>query len=248
LVDTYFETMRAMPVWKRFYVGTVNLDRNRFVVVDLKSMVDRSPRPATAQSRKCVAQSLLASAAVPIGFPPRFVDNNMYADGNVRHGVFASLLLGQSSVRQAMADKYLVPYVSVIVNGNQSADSYRSAPAQPVKNTGIAIASAAVENVLDQVDKDSTYQIENDLIAMFGANNGGIHNYWSRYTYVANATIQQSTYPECREAVTINNDLVFDPVFMKCLYKIGYDEGQKQAWRSFFEIPPPTALPSPVRD
>jgi predicted acylesterase/phospholipase RssA len=239
LVSAYFEKMRDMPAWKRAYVGTVNLDRNRFVVADLKSMVDRSPRPATPRARDCLAQSLLASAAVPLAFPPRFIDGNMYADGNVRHGVFASILLGQGDVRAAMSEKHLVAYVSVIINGNQSADSYSTAAQSPVGNGGIDIASAAVSNMLDQVNKDSTYQIENDLIAMFGANAAGNQRYWSRYTYVDNKAIQQAPYPECQQTVRAPSDLIFDPVFMKCLYRIGYDAGRKQAWRSFYQIPSP---------
>jgi predicted acylesterase/phospholipase RssA len=243
LVGAYYEAIRARPAWKRLYVGTVNLDRNRFTVVDLKAMVDRSPRPATKQSIDCLAQSLLASAAVPLAFPPRFVDGYMYVDGNVRHGVFAAILFRQEEVRKAMRDKNIVPYVSVIINGNLSADSYHTAAPKPVENGGVAIATTAVSNMLDQVNKDSTYQIENDLIALFGVNSPSNRRYWSRYAYVDNKAIQKARdqlgYEECSQAVAATSDLVFDPVFMKCLYKIGVDEGRRQAWRSFYQIPQP---------
>jgi hypothetical protein len=208
-------------------------------------MIDRATEGSKRQSKACVAESLLASAAVPLAFPPRFIDRNMYVDGNVRHGVFATLLFGTWRVREAMRERNLIPYVSVIINGNQSADSYK--PQQPeVKNGAIAVAGAAVGNMLDQVFKDSTYQIENDLIAMFGANVPGQINYYSRYTYVDNRVIRQSGFDECQRAVDSSNNLLFDPLFMKCLYKIGVEAGARQAWRDFYQMPPP-AFPTGVR-
>jgi len=248
LVDSYFDVIKSMPVSKRIYVGTLNVDRNRFVVADLKAMADRSVESSKAQAKACVAQSLLASAAVPLAFPPRFIDGEMYVDGNVRHGVFATLLFGDRRVRKAMRDRHLLPYVSVIVNGNQSADSYRdSKERHEVKNGALAIVGAAVSNMLDQVAKDSTYQIENDLIALFGANGEQI-NYFSRYTYVDNAAIRAADFAECRAARASTNDQIFDPVFMKCLYNIGFEAAQSQeadrmGWRDFFRMPPPAPPP-----
>ena len=76
---------------------------------------------------------------------------------------------------------------------------------------------------------------------MFGANDpqsGGIA-YYSRYTYVDNATIGDPRLgiPECTEAVGATNDLVFDPVFMKCVYTIGFRNGATQSWKDFYKLP-----------
>ena len=247
LVDAYFDVIARLPRTRRLYVGTVNLDRNKFTIVDLKAMVDRAQEATKPASKACVAESLLASAAVPLAFPPRFIDRSMYVDGNVRHGVFATLLFGTWKVREAMRARNLIPYVSVIINGNMSADSYRFTQPE-VGNRGIAIAGAAVNNMLDQVFKDSTYQIENDLIAMFGANGTDSVspdriNYYSRYTYVDNNVIRRSaaSISECKLSIEDSNSLVFDPVFMKCLYEIGLKAGRDQAWQDFYQLPPPAA-------
>ena len=145
--------MKAMPPTKRFYVGTVNLDRGRFVIADLKAMLSCAASPVPPHTKTCLTQSLLASAAIPLALPPRFIDREMYVDGNVRHGVFATALFGTQDVRTAMKQRNLVPYVSVIVNGNLSARSYRNNP-PAVKNGGVAIAIGAVANMVDQVGKD----------------------------------------------------------------------------------------------
>ena len=66
---------------KRLYIGTTNLDRGEFVFWD---MVDI----ASKKKYDLYRSILLASSAVPILYPPVFINNNMNVDGGVSGSIF----------------------------------------------------------------------------------------------------------------------------------------------------------------
>lgn len=83
-------------------VGAVNLDTGFFEAFDLTAMAG-SGAPETPD---CLREGLLASAAIPIAFPPRQIDSQLYVDGAARQGLFLRSL--------ARAD--LQPTVYILVN------------------------------------------------------------------------------------------------------------------------------------
>jgi len=83
-------------------VGAVNLQSGFFEAFDLTSMA-ASGAPQTA---KCLSEGLLASAAIPIAFPPRRIGSALYADGAARQGLFL----------RSLARTDLRPTVYILVN------------------------------------------------------------------------------------------------------------------------------------
>ncbi len=64
-------------------VGAVNLRTGFFEAFDLTSQAK-----ATRNRAPCFREALLASAAIPIAFPPRRVNGALYVDGAARQGLF----------------------------------------------------------------------------------------------------------------------------------------------------------------
>ncbi|HSC18186.1 MAG TPA: patatin-like phospholipase family protein [Rhizomicrobium sp.] len=229
----YLPVYEQLPPRKRAYVGTVDVDKGDFKVADLKAMAD-APASSLEDARKsaCISESILASAAIPIGFPPRFIERHMFVDGGTRLGLFSTIFLTHPKVQAAIQAANLKVYVSVIINGNQSSDSYKTRRTK-VKNGLVDIAKASMSNGIDQIYKDSVYRTEMDLRMAFP------NGYFSRYTYVSNREIRKSDAPDCIKSVRDQNEDEFDPTFMACLYKLGYDKALtgRKAWQLYDEIP-----------
>jgi predicted acylesterase/phospholipase RssA len=83
-------------------VGAVNLQSGFFEAFDLTAMA-ASGAPST---KDCLREGLLASAAIPLAFPPRRIGGSLFADGAARQGLFL----------QALADADLRPTVYILVN------------------------------------------------------------------------------------------------------------------------------------
>lgn len=247
-VNANYTTMKYTNRRQRAYVGLVNLQRNEFYVADLKALIDNTKRNFSThqQIKACLSQLILGSAAIPIGFPPRYIDGDMFVDGGTRSALFATILLTHPKVRQRIQARGLTPFVHVIINGNMTANNYARVPAARAKmeNSLLPIAKAAMHNAIDQLYRDSVYRNELDLRDAYP--NG--HD--SEYTFIPNDLIRQSAHAECKRSVAEQSEEVFDPVFMKCLYKIGYERGKAQIWDPFKDVPaappPPAAVSSPA--
>lgn len=227
---------QAMPQRQRLYSGAVNLDDGLFTIADLKFLSDR-PEPAMSPTtkRSCFASSILASAAVPLGFPPRFIGGKMYVDGGARFALFSSIIFNNERIRKALRDAKLSLAVRVVINGNQSSSSYADEGQKPVENGFLQIAKATMANVLDQLYKDSAFRNEQDLVRAFPG------QYTSAYTYVPNKDIRDSNLEACKGFAQKPAEGEFDPKFMKCLYEIGRSRWNtadtKKAWKEFKDIP-----------
>ena len=240
LARAYIPMMRALPEGRAALVGLVNLDNGRFYVADLVEIA-RSDR---ADAADCYREMLLASSAVPLQFPPRFIGGSPYVDGGVRFGTFLGRDFAKLAARTGTGGAPPVPLrinFRAIFNGNLSAndpadDAARAsacdtagldeiATACPrVKNRLIDIAKRAASNILvDQLYRDSAYRLYRDLDAA-GLLGSGL------YAYVSN---QEIAAHHCKRATKDN----FDRTYMDCLSRIGMEEGQAQAWQSFDEIP-----------
>ena len=63
-------------------LGAVNLTNGNFYSFQLPEVVG-------AHASSCFPEILLASAAIPLAFPPRFMDGEPYADGGIRYLLYA---------------------------------------------------------------------------------------------------------------------------------------------------------------
>lgn len=233
-ISDYFKVY-SEDTRQRAYVGLVNVDRNEFFVADLKGIGRSATIAPTGASqdavkRACLSEIILGSAAIPVGFPPRFIDKHMFVDGGARHALFGTILLTRPRVKAKLEARNLKPYVHVIINGNQNANTYGKDRAK-TENSFFPIIKASMRNVLDQLYKDAVYRNENDLKTAFGA------NYSSRYAFVPNSDIRNSKHAQCIATVNEQSEDVFDPTFMGCLHKIGVDHGHAQKWVKYGAVP-----------
>ena len=240
VVDRYWERLRALPPDRRTYVGMVNLENGAFYVADLVAVAKSN----VSNAKECYVEFVLASAAVPGSFAPRFIDGDKYVDGGVRFGTFLGQT-GRNLARAMRAAAAEAPSAKVnfraIVNGtlspNDPADNAALAErcdastlpvpegdCAPVKNKLIDIAKRSAGDILpNQIYRDSVRQLDLELgrAGVLGT---------SGFLYVPNRRIAAKG---CHRATKDN----FDRVFMGCLTEIGEADGAAQAWLLVDDLP-----------
>jgi predicted acylesterase/phospholipase RssA len=229
-VQAFYLAYTDMPDRQRPYVGLVDLDRDTFYVADLKALA-KANNLSVDKRKECLTQTILGSAAIPIGLPPRFIDHRMFVDGGARFGMFASIMLNNKKISDRIKARSLIPYLHVIVNGNLANNTYAPNGPKDVENGLLPIAGKTAANVTDQLYKDSAYRTEQDLKRVFDK------DYRSRYTYIANKDIAASDFPACRASQGTQKEDIFDHTFMECLYHLGYCRGHLQMWQEWNDVP-----------
>ena len=103
---------------RRLYVATFDLDANQLVIWPMSRM-------AAEQGDACIARYravLLASASVPVLFPPVTLDGDLHVDAGLREVLFLrSAMLGIGKAMDAGGAGTSPPTVYVIVNGKMHA-------------------------------------------------------------------------------------------------------------------------------
>ncbi|RMB04391.1 patatin-like phospholipase family protein [Eilatimonas milleporae] len=236
-IAEFLDVYRGLPSRKRAYVGAVNLDDNLFYAIDMKAIAERVPEDDAAGA--CLAETVLASAAIPLAFPPRQIEGELFVDGTTRSGLFWPTIMGYDALAQALETGGLKLHVSVIINGNQSSRDFKSVQRDPNPDL-FSIAESSSRIAIDQMFQDGVYWLENSLKSTIGEG-----DYLSRYTYLSNHDIQTSDDPDCVAARTNGKTEQFDPYFMRCAYKIGFARGRNQrtAWLQFDLMPGVTPAP-----
>jgi len=239
----------------RVSVGSVNVLDGQFHTFDLVLMVGETPDRALS----CYREAILASSAIPLAFPPRFIDGEPFYDGGIQFLVYLDNLVDWMRTRERPPSHV---NIRIIVNGNQSPNdpgsdvqqaddcdhvTVRARPnCAPVANNLLGLEGSAkgliprvAEDVMVyQLKKDSVYRIYNDWLNMIRDSNGQIHGTF-RVTYIPNSQLRDSTSvggsaTPCEKPE--GSTLEFDPVFEKCLYDIGVAKGRAGHWD--FESPP----------
>ncbi len=200
-VDAEFlrQVAQAHDAGRRLYIGTADLDSMQFVVWNM-GLIARSDRP---EALSLFRRVMLASASIPIAFPPVFFDveangqhyDEMHVDGGV--GAFVFFSGGLFSTSAARAQAAVGPArddIYVIHNG-------QLAPvASPTPRTVRAIAT----RVLDTSGRTA---VVGDLFRIYvAAQDEGAGYHW--------ITIPQG--------FDLRGNEVFDPVLMSALYELGY--------------------------
>jgi hypothetical protein len=198
---------------RRLYIGTVNLDAPRFMVWNM-GLIASSGQPGALELFRKV---MLASASIPVAFPPVFVEvelgrggprhDEMHVDGGVGARVFlhGGVLNGAIIRQRGGHGGRGKEGVYVIHNGQLIAQS------DPV---GRSLPEIAVR-VIDATGRTAAL---GDLFRLFAyaQQNEGVELRWV-------------TIPD---DVAMGGDEVFDPVQMQRLYDVGYRMGASgSAWR-----------------
>ncbi|HSD41768.1 MAG TPA: patatin-like phospholipase family protein [Burkholderiales bacterium] len=189
---------------RRLYVGTVDLDAQRFVVWNM-GLIATSGRPETLALFRKV---MLASASVPIAFPPVFFDveaggrpyDEMHVDGAVAArafysgGVFSpALIRGRAGRGEGREHIYVIHNGQLLPVAQQIPRSLRGIALRVLESSGRA-------------------GIVGDLFRIHG------------FAREAQANFYWITIPE---GVEIEGNEVFDPVVMRRLYDVGNETTRK---------------------
>jgi hypothetical protein len=208
---------------RRLYIGTVDLDAQRFVVWNMGAIASSGSPDALALFRKV----MLASASIPIAFPPVYFDveadgltyDEMHVDGGVGARVFTAAGLFRPSIvqrRGGLGGVEAREDVFVIHNGQLI-----SAP-RPTRRTVLGIAM----RVLDASNQSAV--------------NGDLWRIHAVAQY-RQAGFHWVTIPHGTEIV---GEETFDPVQMRALYDIGYQRALVgPVWETRppgFQVDPPS--------
>ena len=184
---------------RRLYIGTADLDSRSFVVWNM-GLIANSGR---AEALELFRKVMLASASIPVAFPPVFFDvevdgipyDEMHVDGGVgarvfmHGGVFSSTIVRERGGRGKGRED-----IFVIHNGQLI-----PVP-EPVRRSLPAIAMRVI-------DASGRAAVTGDLFRIYGA------------AMQQQASFRWVTIPD---DVSMDGDEVFDPVKMSKLYDIGY--------------------------
>jgi hypothetical protein len=186
---------------RRLYIGTVDLDSQRFVVWNM-GLIATSGRPGALELFRSV---MLASASVPIAFPPVFFGveaggrryDEMHVDGAVDANVFyTGGIFSFSAVRAGVGRGQGREDIFVIHNGQLlpvPAPTSRSLLSIGMRALGLAAKSATI----------------GDLFRIYAL------------SLRESAGFKWITIPEGAE---LSGNELFDPVVMSQLYEIGYQK------------------------
>lgn len=155
--DSVLREVADNSMGRLLLVGAVDVDTGQAVAFDLTDMARkyRDARDPQVQTRyhDCYVEAIIASASVPLGAAPAFIDNRMYVDGGARFGLFSSEV-GRAIERRTKDD----------------------ADAQAVLHLGASTAYAIVNGDLTVSDtcgrRDPSLCGSNDPAAPFGAHTG----------------------------------------------------------------------------
>jgi predicted acylesterase/phospholipase RssA len=194
---------------RRLFVGTTHLDAQRFVVWDMGAIAERG-------DTKLFGQVILASASIPVIFPPAFINveadgkkyDEMHVDGGTITQVFTvyKLLEGEASIAKEMGiDPSMIKGVCYIIRNGYVGSGYMD-----TKNNLASISERAFDTIINSQGIGDTYRI---------------------YTYMQQrgndynlAFIPNDCRPEAKQ--------MFDPAAMKVLFDRGYQDAVKgYKWR-----------------
>lgn len=197
------EVAQAHRHGRRLYIGTVDLDSQSLVVWNM-GLIATSERPEALELFRKV---MLASASVPVAFPPVFFDvvaggsnyDEMHVDGAVAARVFYNAgVVSFSAARAGRGRGTGREDVFVIHNG-------QLLPEPDVTRRSVrSIAMRSFESA-------AKWAVVGDLFRIYAS------------TLRERATFHWVTIPE---GVDLAGEQVFDPVLMSRLYELGYEKAR----------------------
>ena len=205
-------------------VQAVDLDAGASVVFDLTAIAEGKNYPLCAElsRRECIIKALLAASAVPVAFPPVFVDGEMFVDGALLHDVFTiniinGVLHSPTAARQGAGSPegfaLRLPQSpdpeAVDIDLTLIANTTFHYPVNCTGNGLRAIAERSASITIDQLAIESFFRLLAETQSYPGSN--------ARFTYA------DPELTKCRLHQTGPERLVepFDEKYMRCLYHAG---------------------------
>lgn len=189
---------------RRLFVGTTLLDAQRFVVWDMGAIACRG-------DIKLFKKVILASAAIPIIFPPVYIHveangekyDEMHVDGGTRTQVFTLYKVMDTAVdmaKEMKVDPAKIKSKCYIIRNGYVSPTYK-----PVKDNLVSIADRALDAIINSQGVGDTYRIYTFMRKM-----GNDYNL---------AFVPPDFIPSKKEE--------FDPQAMKKMFDRGYQDAVK---------------------
>ena len=198
---------------RRLFIGTVNMDSLRPVTWDIGAIAD-SGQPG---SRELIAKIIVASASIPIAFPPVFIDveanGEIYQEMHVDGGLASQIFVYSSHVKWSKVEKRLghKDPTTVLVIRNAKIDPEWV----PVEAKVIALAGRSLSSL---IRTQGIGDLEEIILA---AERDGLG---FEMAYIPGDFNEKATEG-------------FDPVYMKKLFDLGYQNVlDGKAWKNKFQI------------
>jgi hypothetical protein len=208
----------------------VNLDSGVPEVFDITEIASDTTRSVEAR-RQRIIDIMMASAAIPIAFPPVFIDGNMYVDGGARRHAFIArevmaAVQGQPrEPRTSGLERYSLMAarrpidLAIVVSGDMRVMR------DCVGSKGLdllAMAGRTGDVVSDQLQRDSVEL----LLLQVGQSRGNRARFIDASALVA---YPRSSDADLRRGLCAvpEDDALFDAVFQACLDQRGYELGQR---------------------
>ncbi len=208
---------------RRLYIGTTDLDAPRFVVWNM-GLIAAS---ATPQALALFRQVMLASASIPVAFPPVLFEvelepggaryDEMHVDGGVGARVFLNGGVFRGSVVRERGGHGGIGHEDIFV----------------IHNGQLVPIPAPIDRSLPQIavrviDASGRTATIGDLFRIYG------------YAQREQAGFQWITIPE---DVTVAGEEAFDPAQMRSLYEVGF--GLATSGSGWFTLPPGRRVADP---
>jgi hypothetical protein len=208
------------------YIGVVDLDTGEFLRIDMVKLAKTIEPPSLRLD--CFRAILGASAAIPVAFPPKFIDGRMLVDGGARRHLFFT------DLGAVARDPEVIKNVISFVHGDLAVGTEK-----PVHNGVLQIAGRIAEVFTDQGLKESI--VMQDALAtscLVGVGLGCSADPSkpatpARTFYAAAAAAAEVCAPEKAKCVSstsgVNSEDMFCNAFMTCLSDRGRKDGLDMA-------------------
>jgi hypothetical protein len=205
-------------------VQSVDLDAGTSVIFDLTAIATGAYRPCgdAVVARDCIQHAVLAAAAIPVAFPPEFINGDMYADGGLRQHAF-SLKVTQAAVRrpQSLRSSMSDPGARLLLTPDAAAEpAARPIDLMLIANTDFVVVPQCVRNgfldiagrsagiAIDQLSIGSFYRVMSETLEQPGDS--------ARFTF-ADPALTNCPRPAPLPSQGIID--AFDKPYMRCLYR-----------------------------
>lgn len=212
LPGTVIDEVAQSPDGRFLYIGVVDLDSGRFLRIDMRKLA-RTIEPAGLRDA-CYRAVIGASSAIPIAFPPKFIDDMMLVDGGARRHMFLTELPKEAKLPGVARRLYSLAHGDLDVGCAKTT------------NGVLQIAGRSADLLTDQGFKDSVRLT--DLLASEPVDgDSGKALLSTYYAAAANAAIAcQPAKAACQSpAGTLSEDM-FCNAFMNCLADRGSEDGR----------------------
>jgi hypothetical protein len=221
-------------------VQAVDLDTGTSVIFDLTAIAAETYRPCgkDVSPRDCVIHAVMAAGAIPVAFPPEFINGDMYADGGVRQHGFSLKLVQEALHRpNALGQQMMHPEVQTLLQlelGGQPEPDALPIDLTLIANTDFVVSPQCVRNgfldvaartagvALDQLSIGSFYRVMAETLEQ------KIDK--ARFTYA------DPLLNRCQRSTSASPTGIvdaFDTHYMRCLFKAGCvlaSAGDKRIW------------------